>query len=80
MLTNRLPIIVDQGPAAAEGGVTVLSALDHTLFLVEINKLYDVALGMYDFDLAVMVAEKSQKVCHLGTHYDLLFHQCFQLI
>ena len=66
MLTNHLPVNVDQGPAA-EGGVTVQSALDHTLFLVDINKLYDVALGMYDFDLAVMVAEKSQKVCHLGT-------------
>ena len=63
---NRLPVDVDQGPAAADG-VMVQSALDHTLFLVDINKLYDVALGMYDFDLTVMVAEKSQKVCHLGT-------------
>ena len=24
--------------------------------------MYDVALGMYDFDLVLMVAEKSQKV------------------
>lgn len=38
-------------------------ALKYLLFLVDVNKLYDVALGMYDFQLVLMVAEKSQKVC-----------------
>ena len=40
-------------------------ALKYLLFLVDVNELYDVALGTYDFDLVLMVAEKSQKV---GTH------------
>ncbi len=38
-------------------------ALKYLLFLVDVNKMYDVALGMYDFQLVLMVAEKSQKVC-----------------
>ena len=40
-------------------------ALKYLLFLVDVNELYDVALGTYDFDLVLMVAEKSQKVCSL---------------
>ena len=36
-------------------------ALKYTMFLVDVNELYDVALGMYDLPLVVMVAEKSQK-------------------
>lgn len=43
-------------------GITVDDALRHSLFLVDVNQLYDVALGMYDFDLVLMIAEKSQKV------------------
>jgi elongator complex protein 1 len=39
-------------------------ALKYLLFLVDVNKMYDVALGMYDFQLVLMVAEKSQKVCN----------------
>ena len=38
-------------------------AIKYTLFLVDVNQLFDVALGMYDFDLVLMVAERSQKVC-----------------
>jgi elongator complex protein 1 len=30
-------------------------------FLVDVNDLYNVALGMYDFDLVMMVAQHSQK-------------------
>ena len=43
-------------------GVTVDEALKYALFLVDVNDMYNVALGMYDFSLVVMVAEKSQKV------------------
>lgn len=32
------------------------------MVLVDINQLYDVALGLYDFSLVLTVAEKSQKV------------------
>lgn len=37
-------------------------ALKYLMFLVDVNELFDVALGMYDFELVLMVAEKSQKV------------------
>ena len=40
-------------------------ALKYLLFLVDVNELYDIALGTYDFDLVLMVAEKSQKVCRI---------------
>lgn len=36
-------------------------ALKYLLYLVNVNELYDVALGMYDFDLVLFVAQKSQK-------------------
>uniref|UniRef100_A0A8B9GHK1 Elongator complex protein 1 n=1 Tax=Amazona collaria TaxID=241587 RepID=A0A8B9GHK1_9PSIT len=41
--------------------VSAEEALKYLLFLVDVNELYDYALGTYDFDLVVMVAEKSQK-------------------
>uniref|UniRef100_UPI00358E7191 elongator complex protein 1 n=1 Tax=Myxine glutinosa TaxID=7769 RepID=UPI00358E7191 len=36
-------------------------ALKYLLFLVDVNELYEHALGTYDLQLALMVAEKSQK-------------------
>ncbi|ESP00729.1 hypothetical protein LOTGIDRAFT_112482, partial [Lottia gigantea] len=41
--------------------VSAEEALKYLLFLVDVNELYNVALGTYDFDLVLMVAEKSQK-------------------
>lgn len=41
--------------------VTAQDALKYLLYLVNVNDLYDVALGMYDFDLVLFVAQKSQK-------------------
>ncbi|KAJ3242809.1 hypothetical protein HDU78_001127 [Chytriomyces hyalinus] len=37
------------------------NALKYLIFLADANRLYDVALGMYDFQLVVMVAQFSQK-------------------
>ncbi|KAJ3159102.1 hypothetical protein HDU86_002001 [Geranomyces michiganensis] len=37
------------------------AALKYVIFLADVDKLYDVALGMYDFPLALMVAQHSQK-------------------
>ncbi|KAL2911621.1 putative elongator complex protein 1 [Polyrhizophydium stewartii] len=37
------------------------SALKYLIFLADVDKLYDVALGMYDFPLVLMVAQHSQK-------------------
>ncbi|NXD28826.1 ELP1 protein, partial [Spelaeornis formosus] len=42
-------------------GVSAEEALKYLLFLVDVNELYDYSLGTYDFDLVIMVAEKSQK-------------------
>lgn len=36
-------------------------ALKYLLYMVDVNNLFDVALGMYDFDLVLLVANKSQK-------------------
>ena len=47
--------------------MTSEEALKYVLFLVDVNQMYDVALGMYDFELVLMVAEKSQKVKALGS-------------
>lgn len=42
-------------------GVSAEEALKYLLLLVDVNELYDHSLGTYDFDLVLMVAEKSQK-------------------
>ncbi|CAH0588039.1 unnamed protein product [Chrysodeixis includens] len=36
-------------------------ALKYLLYMVDVNQLFDVALGIYDFDLVLLVAYKSQK-------------------
>lgn len=36
-------------------------ALEYLAFLVPVDHLYDTALGLYDFDLVLLVAKKSQK-------------------
>lgn len=42
-------------------GVSADEALKYLLYLVDVNRLYDVALGLYDFDLVMLVAAKSNK-------------------
>ncbi len=37
-------------------------AIKYIIFLSNVNQLFDVALGMYDFQLVLMVAQYSQKV------------------
>jgi elongator complex protein 1 len=37
------------------------SALKYLIFLADVSLLYDTALGMYDFDLVLLVAQNSQK-------------------
>ena len=46
----------------AEGQLTADGALKCALLMVDVNTLFDVALGTYDFTLVLMVAERSQKV------------------
>lgn len=40
----------------------VEEAVKYIIFLTNVNRLYDIALGMYDFQLVLMVAQYSQKV------------------
>jgi hypothetical protein len=47
--------------AAAAKKISADKALEYVIFLADVNLLYDIALGMYDYDLAVMVAQKSSK-------------------
>ncbi|XP_055007062.1 elongator complex protein 1 [Boleophthalmus pectinirostris] len=48
-------------PPPASAAVSAEEALKYLLFLVDVNDLYEHSLGTYDFDLVLMVAEKSQK-------------------
>ncbi|XP_076005236.1 elongator complex protein 1 [Genypterus blacodes] len=48
-------------PPEVPGAVSAEEALKYLLFLVNVNDLYEHSLGTYDFDLVLMVAEKSQK-------------------
>uniref|UniRef100_A0A3Q1I075 Elongator complex protein 1 n=1 Tax=Anabas testudineus TaxID=64144 RepID=A0A3Q1I075_ANATE len=50
-----------ENPSEAPGAVSAEEALKYLLFLVNVNDLYEHSLGTYDFDLVLMVAEKSQK-------------------
>jgi len=36
-------------------------AIEHICFLTDVNKLYDEALGLYRLDIALLIAQKSQK-------------------
>ncbi|KAM7363123.1 elongator complex protein 1 [Cochliomyia hominivorax] len=47
---------------ASEGATAAAEdALKYLLYLVDVNELYNVALGTYDFGLVLFVAQKSQK-------------------
>lgn len=48
--------------------VSIDDALKYLLYMVDVNQLFNVALGTYDFSLVLMVAEKSHKVCLRSCH------------
>lgn len=37
-------------------------AVEHICFLADVNRLYEHALGLYDLELTLLVAQQSQKV------------------
>jgi elongator complex protein 1 len=41
----------------------VEEAVKYIIFLVDAERLFSIALGMYDFSLVLMVAQHAQKVC-----------------
>jgi elongator complex protein 1 len=72
-LQNIITANVCKVPAALEDGLLVVAkmmqedeqlaekAVEHICFLTDANTLYDEALGMYNLDLALLVAQQSQR-------------------
>ncbi|XP_063627184.1 putative elongator complex protein 1 [Cydia splendana] len=62
-LESALTVIKDLKTKETSSKLPVSSdeALKYLLYMVDVNQLFDVALGMYDFDLVLLVANKSQK-------------------
>ena len=72
-LQNIITANVCKSPPDLEGGLRIVAQLreqteelaeraaEHICFLADVNQLYDYALGMYDLELAILVAEQSQK-------------------
>ncbi|KAK8774310.1 hypothetical protein V5799_011158 [Amblyomma americanum] len=60
-LDEALSKIYDLKGSANKAGITCEAALKYLFYLVDRKDLFDVALGTYNFDIVLMVAEKSQK-------------------
>ncbi|KAG9229092.1 elongator complex protein-like protein 1 [Amylocarpus encephaloides] len=72
-LQNIITANVCKFPPALEDGLQVVAqlmkeeeamadkAVEHICFLADVNRLYDSALGLYNLDLALLVAQQSQK-------------------
>lgn len=43
-------------------------AIEHMVFLTDANRLYDNALGLYDLELTLLVAQQAQRVWMTATH------------
>jgi len=72
-LKNIITANVCKSPPALEDGLQVVAqlmdknedlaekAVEHICFLADVNRLYDNALGLYNLELALLVAQQSQK-------------------
>ena len=73
-LQNIVTAHVCKNPPDLEAGIRLISelrkesdqerleqAVEHICFLADVNKLYDTALGVYDLDVALLIAQQSQK-------------------
>jgi len=72
-LQNLITAHVCKLPPDVEAGLSVVNdlretqpdladaAVEHVCFLVDVNRVHDSALGMYNLDLALLVAQQSQK-------------------
>jgi len=82
-LQNIITSHVSKIPPALENGLDMIGRLqaskdpltdkaaEHISFLADVNQLYDTALGLYNLDLALLIAQQSQKV-YLVLHMSLL--------
>jgi predicted CDP-diglyceride synthetase/phosphatidate cytidylyltransferase len=65
-----------------KGGKLAVSsdeALNYLFYIVDVYELFDVALGLYDFDLVMMVAAKSQKVSQFISRANIIIFHTFLL-
>ena len=73
-LQNIVTAHVCKSPPDLEAGLKLVSelrktgdqarleeAVEHICFLADVNQLYDTALGIYDLDVALLIAQQSQK-------------------
>ncbi|KAL2160879.1 hypothetical protein VTH06DRAFT_1076 [Thermothelomyces fergusii] len=72
-LQNIITAHVCKNPPALDDGLLVVAelmqedetlaerAVEHICFLADVNQLYDHALGLYDLDLTLLVAQQSQR-------------------
>lgn len=72
-LQNIITAHVCKNPPALDDGLTLVAelmhedeklaenAVEHICFLIDVNRLYDNALGLYDLDLALLIAQQSQR-------------------
>lgn len=72
-LQNIVTAHVCKNPPALEDGLSLVAklqsedakmaekAVEHICFLVDVNRLYETALGLYNLDLALLVAQQSQR-------------------
>ena len=70
---NMVTAYVCKAPPDLDAGLTQIAclrvtnsdlvdaAIEHICFLADVNRLYDNALGLYDLQLALLVAQQSQK-------------------
>jgi elongator complex protein 1 len=56
------PIVANADPGLVDHPNIVEEAIKYIIFLSDVDRLYDVALGMYNFELVLMIAQYSQKV------------------
>jgi elongator complex protein 1 len=50
-------------------------AAEHICFLADVNQLYDTSLGLYNLDLALLIAQQSQKVRRISYSLNLSLTQ-----
>ncbi|KAG6275920.1 hypothetical protein E4U48_001864 [Claviceps purpurea] len=73
-LQNTITAHVCKSPPALDDGLTLVAglmqendekvaekAIEHICFLVDVNRLYEHALGLYNLELALLVAQQSQR-------------------
>jgi elongator complex protein 1 len=61
-MSPPMPLILWFNNVTESDPQAVEAAVRYIMFLVDPDKLFDIALGMYDFSLVLLIAQNSQKV------------------